>query len=58
MGQSICSASDLFTIITDSQIKLDKEWKIFKNMDDVLLWGNDIQDLEKQLVTFLDLCTV
>ena len=44
LGQGVCSASDLFNIIVDGQIKLDVEWEIFKNMDDVLLWGTIIKD--------------
>ena len=36
VGQGICSGSDLFNIVTDGEIKLDKEWQIFKNMDDIL----------------------
>ena len=44
-------------IITESQIKLDAGWKIYKNMDDILLLGEDIQDLEKQITKFLNVCT-
>ena len=52
----MCSASDLFNMITDRDIKLAESWKIIKNMDDFFLYGDTIEQLEEQVVKLLEFC--
>ena len=45
VAQGVCSASDLFNMITDGDIKLAESWKIIKNIVDFLLYGDSIEQL-------------
>merc|ERR1712215_105723 len=56
LGQGICSAQDLFNYITDGSTKLEAEFKVLKNIDDFLLYGNTLDDLELQIEKLMKLC--
>ena len=57
LGQGICSAQDLFNYITDGSTKLDAEFKVLKNIDDFLLYGTTLEDLELQIEKLMKLCS-
>ena len=57
LGQGICSAQDLFNYITDGSTKLDAEFKVLKNIDDFLLYGTTLKDLEIQIEKLMHLCS-
>ena len=46
LGQGICSAQDLFNYLTDGCSKLEEDFKVLKNIDDFLLYGRTLEDLE------------
>jgi len=43
LGQGICSASDIFNVITDSSTRLDDN--VIKNMDDLCFFAESLKDL-------------
>ena len=55
MAQGVCSASDIFNYLTDGEMRYDGSESI-KNMDDVLLFGKTLDELEKKLEAFLKYC--
>merc|ERR1712215_327267 len=57
LGQGICSAQDLFNYITDGSTILEAEFKVLKNIDDFLLYGNTLEDLELQIEKLIKLCS-
>ena len=57
LGQGICSAQDLFNYITAGSTKLDVDFKILKNVDDFLLYGTSLEDLEEQIEKLMRFCT-
>merc|ERR1712215_415737 len=57
MSFSICSAQDLFNFITDGSTKLDVDFKVLKNVDDFLLYGTSLKDVEEQIEKLMHLCT-
>ena len=56
LGQGICSAQDLFNYLTDGSTKLDIKFKALKNVDDFLLYGTSLQDLEEQIEKLMHFC--
>ena len=54
LGQGICSASDIFNVVTDSSTRLDDN--VVKNMDDILFFAESLRDLEKVVCEFLKFC--
>ena len=54
LGQGICSASDIFNVVTDSSTRLDSN--VVKNMDDICFFADNLVDLEKFVCEFLKFC--
>ena len=54
LGQGICSASDIFNVVTDSSTRLDDN--VVKNMDDICFFAESLGDLEKVVCEFLKFC--
>ena len=57
LGHGICSAQDVFKFITDGSNKLDADFKVLKNVDDFLLYGTSLKDLEAQIEKLMHLCS-
>ena len=51
----LCSASDIFNFLTDGEMRYDGSEAI-KNMDDILLHGQTLEELEKKLKAFMKYC--
>ena len=51
--QGTCNSSALWNILTDGNSRIDSELSILKNMDDYLLYGTDMEDLEKKIDKFM-----
>ena len=49
LSQGITSSSDFWNKITDGECRIDVELQIIKNMDDYLIGGETIQELEYKL---------
>ena len=49
LPQGTCNSSALWNILTDGNSRIDSELSILKNMDDYLLYGTDMEDLEKKI---------
>ena len=49
LGQGVCSFSDFFNLTTDGTTKLDENFKCLKNMDNFLLFGSTMEELEVQI---------
>ena len=54
LGQGICSASDIFNVVTDGSTRLDDN--VVKNMDDIMFFSESLRDLEKVVCEFLKFC--
>ena len=54
LGQGICSASDIFNVVTDSSTRLDAN--VVKNMDDICFFAESLGDLERVVCEFLKFC--
>ena len=54
LPQGVCNPSALLNILTDGNARLDSEITILKNMDDFLLYGATLEDLEKKLEKFME----
>ena len=52
MAQGVCSASDIFNFLTDGSMRYDGSEAI-KNMDDILMHGQTLEELEKKLKVFM-----
>ena len=48
LPQGTCNSSALWNILTDGNSRIDSELAILKNMDVYLLYGTDMEDLEKK----------
>ena len=55
LAQGVCSSSDIFNYLTDCSMRYDSSGSI-KNMDDVLLYGRTIKELQRKLENFLGFC--
>ena len=55
MAQGVCSASDIFNFLTDGSMRYDGSEAI-KNMDDTLLHGQTLEELEEKLKVFMKYC--
>ena len=53
LPQGINNSAALWNLMTDGDARVDNELHIVKNMDDWLLYGRDLQELEEKLVKFL-----
>ena len=53
--QGVCSSSDLFNLLTDGNVRFDGT-NTLKNMDDWLIYGSDLDELEKKLTNLMDFC--
>ena len=61
VSQGIISASDFFNMMTESEgnSRFGEMWRnCLKNMDDVLIAGKNMADLQEKLETFLTFCKV
>ena len=54
LGQGICSASDIFNVVTDGSTRLDSN--VLKNMDDICFYADNLVDLERYVSEFLKFC--
>ena len=52
LAQGVCSASDIFNFLTDGTLRYDGSESI-KNMDDILLYGRSMEELQKKLEVFI-----
>ena len=50
----MCNSSALWNILTEGNVRLDSQLAILKNMDDFLLYGVTLDDLEKKLEKFME----
>ena len=55
MGQGITSASDIFNLLTDGDIRYSGIHAI-KNMDDILTYSDTLEGLKKDFELFLEMC--
>ena len=55
LGQGITSASDIFNLLTDGDIRYSGIHAI-KNMDDILTYSDTLEGLKKELELFLEMC--
>ena len=55
MAQGVCSVSDIFNYLTDGSKRYDRSEAI-KNMDDILLHGQTLEELEEKLKVFMKYC--
>ena len=55
LAQGVCSASDIFNFLTDGTMRYDESVSI-KNMDDILLYGRSLEELQKKLEVFIGYC--
>ena len=55
LAQGVCSASDIFNFLTDGSMRYDGSESI-KNMDDVLLFGRTLRELEEKIEVFVKFC--
>ena len=55
LGQGITSASDIFNLLTDGDIRYSGIQAI-KNMDDILIYSDTLEGLKKELELFLEMC--
>ena len=53
LPQGVCNSSALWNILTDGNSRIDRDLAILKNMDDYLLYGTDMADLEKKIDKFM-----
>ena len=53
LPQGINNSAALWNLMTDGDARIDDELHIVKNMDDWLLYGRNLQELEEKLVKFL-----
>ena len=56
LSQGITSSSDFWNKITDGNCRIDTELQIIKNMDDFLIGGETIQELENKLNKLMEFC--
>ena len=56
LAQGLCASQDLFNIITKGETQVDPNFKIIKNVDDFLLFGSSIKDLEEQIEKLMTMC--
>ena len=54
LPQGVCNSSALWNILTDGNSRIDSELQILKNMDDFLIFGQDMEELEKKLEKFME----
>ena len=54
LPQGVCNSSALWNILTDGDSRIDSELGILKNMDDFLLFGKSLDELEKKLEKFME----
>ena len=52
LAQEVCSASDIFNFLTDGTMRYDGS-EFRKNMDDILLYGLSLEELQKKLEVFI-----
>ena len=52
--QGVCNSSALWNILTDGNARLDSQLAILNNMDDFLLYGTTLEDLEEKLEKFME----
>ena len=50
----MCNSSALWNILTDGDARLNSDLAILKNMDDFLLYGVTLEDLEQKLIKFME----
>ena len=55
LAQGICSSSDIFNYLTDGSCRRDNSGAL-KNMDDILLHGRTLEELDRKLENFLEFC--
>ena len=55
LAQGISSASDIFNLLTDGDLRINS-LNAIKNMDNVLLFSETLEGLKKELEIFLDMC--
>ena len=53
--QGVCSSSDLFNLLTDGQVRYDGT-DTLKNMDDWLLFGKTLEELQLKLQNLMQFC--
>ena len=53
--QGVCSSSDLFNLLTDGTTRYDSKGTL-KNMDDWLLFGATLQELEEKVLNLMLFC--
>ena len=53
--QGVVSSSDSFNILTDGQVRFDGT-NCLKNMDDWLLFGQTLEEVEKKLSNLMEFC--
>ena len=53
--QGVCSSSDLFNLLTDGQVRYDGT-DTLKNMDDWLLFGKTLDELQLKLENLMQFC--
>ena len=53
LPQGTCNSSALWNILTDGNSRIDSELAILQNIDDYLLYGTDMEDLEKKIDKFM-----
>ena len=52
----MCSSQDLFNLITDGSTKIDGEFNVLKNVDDLCVYSDTLEGLEKQIEKLLMMC--
>ena len=55
LGQGITSASDIFNLLTDGDIRYSGI-QVIKNMDDILIYSDTLEGLKRVLELFLKMC--
>ena len=53
--QGVCSSSDLFNLLTDGQVRYDGTGTL-KNMDDWLIFGKTLEELQDKLNNLMEFC--
>ena len=53
LPQGICNSAALWNIMPDGDSRLDSQLNIVKNMDDFLLYGRNLLELQDKLEKFL-----
>ena len=54
LPQGVCNSSALWNILTDGNSRIDSELQILKNMDDFMLFGRSLEELEEKIEKFME----